>query len=138
MLHRNLNSLEVKQLASTLAKKASKKGYIVGLSGNLGAGKTTFAQAFAKSLGIKTLKSPTFIVSQCYPLGDRFLFHLDFYRLTHPDQLTPLGLDEILNGSNVVLIEWVDKFPKIAAQCDILINLKVKPDNKRDVTIKSN
>ncbi len=138
MTHRNLSLTEVEQLATSIARDVPPNGLIIGLSGNLGAGKTTFAKAFAKGLGIKSLKSPTFIISQRYPLKGRFLFHLDFYRLEQSKQLEPLGLDELLSPPNIVLIEWVDKFPKIARRCDILITLKVKSGNKRDVTIKSN
>ncbi len=121
-----------------MAKKVSKTGGVIGLTGNLGAGKTTFAQAFAKTLGIKTLKSPTFIVSSRYKLKDRFLYHLDFYRLEHQKQLTPLGIEEMRFGKNIVLIEWVEKFPQIQANCDILISLKVNKSNNRDVSIKFN
>jgi tRNA threonylcarbamoyladenosine biosynthesis protein TsaE len=137
MNYRDLSLKQVEKLASELASEFKTKGVIIGLIGNLGAGKTTFAKAFAKALGVKTLKSPTFIVSQRYTLKNRFLYHLDFYRLEKEKQLTPLGLDELQIRPNIVLIEWVDKFPKIARKCDILINFEVNKHN-RDVTIKSN
>jgi tRNA threonylcarbamoyladenosine biosynthesis protein TsaE len=135
MKYSNLTLAEVENLALVVSKKVSDKGLTVGLIGNLGSGKTTFTK---KALGIKSIKSPTFIVSQQYPFGKRFLYHLDFYRLDHPNQLLPLGLDEILSSNNIVVIEWVDKFPQIARKCDILINLTVKPNNKRDVSINNN
>ncbi len=135
MKYRNLSLSQVRNLAVSIAKKASKKDLTIGLSGNLGSGKTTFAKAFALSLGIKSLKSPTFIVSQRYPFKNRFLYHLDFYRLEHKKQLTVLGLDEILSDHNIVLIEWIEKFPPIMAKCDILITFKVKPNDKRDVEV---
>src|SRR5690349_17342506 len=106
MIYRNLSQSALAKLATDLAKKISKTGGVIGLSGNLGAGKTTFTKAFAKSLGIKSVKSPTFIVSQRYTLKDRFLYHIDFYRLEQKEQLTPLGLNEILFRPNLVLIEW--------------------------------
>ena len=136
--YRNLSLAQVQKLAEKIAKRAKKSGAVIGLSGNLGSGKTTFAKAFAKSLGIKAIKSPTFIVSQRYRLKTRYLYHLDFYRLDHQTQLQPLGLNELLIRPNIVLIEWVEKFPKVKGSCDILINLSVKPKDKRDVTIKSN
>jgi tRNA threonylcarbamoyladenosine biosynthesis protein TsaE len=148
--YRNLTLLQVKKLAEQTAKKTGSNGITIGLSGNLGSGKTTFAKALAKALGIKTLKSPTFIVSQRYPLknparhakhaetGGRFLYHIDFYRLDHKKDLNVLGLAEILNGDNLVLIEWVGKFPQIKNKCNLLINFIVKPSNKRDVTIQTN
>jgi tRNA threonylcarbamoyladenosine biosynthesis protein TsaE len=138
MKHRNLSLKELESLASKIATRVSTGGGIIGLIGNLGSGKTTITKAFARKLGIKSLKSPTFIVSQRYPLKKRFLYHLDFYRLDNEKQLTPLGLNEILSSGNIVVIEWVDKFPHVAQLCDILINLTVKPNDKRDVEIKSN
>jgi tRNA threonylcarbamoyladenosine biosynthesis protein TsaE len=136
MIYRNLSQGALTKLAADLAKKVSKPGAVIGLSGNLGAGKTTFTKAFAKSLGIKSVKSPTFIVSQRYALQNRFLYHIDFYRLDDKEQLTPLGINEILFRPNIVLIEWVEKFPHIMKKCDILINFQVKPHDKRDVAVK--
>ncbi len=132
----NLTQRQLEKLAIELAKKSLKTGAVIGLNGNLGAGKTTFAKAFVKVLRIKSLKSPTFIVNQQYKLSNRSLFHLDFYRLDNMAQLNHLGLDELLMRPNIVLIEWVEKFPKIERMCDILINLKVKPQDKRDVEVK--
>src|SRR6185369_14850747 len=80
----NLTLTEVQKLAQHLASKVTNKGLTIGLVGNLGSGKTTFAQAFARKLGIKSLKSPTFIVSQRYNWKSTHLYHLDFYRLTNP------------------------------------------------------
>jgi tRNA threonylcarbamoyladenosine biosynthesis protein TsaE len=133
----NLDLMDLKKLARRLASNARKKGLIIGLSGPLGSGKTTFAKAFALSLKINNLKSPTFIISQRYPFLERYLYHLDLYRLTNELQLTDLGLEEIFNHENVVLIEWIDKFPKLMKKCDLIISFKVKPNNKRDVQINS-
>ena len=138
MKARNLNLSQVKQLAQTMAQNAKRSGLKIGLAGNLGSGKTTFAKAFAQSLGIKNLKSPTFIVSQRYPFGQSYLYHLDFYRLNKPSELHPLGLSEILASKSIVLIEWVDKFPAISKVCDLILEFKVKKNNTRDVTIKFN
>jgi tRNA threonylcarbamoyladenosine biosynthesis protein TsaE len=139
MNYTNLSLVEVKNLAKRLSKKIGKDSKTIGFLGNLGAGKTTFIKAFAKSFGIKSIKSPTFIISQRYLLPkNRFFYHLDFYRLNQAKQLIPLGLSEILQGGNIVVIEWIDKFPSVMRKCDILISLKVKPHNKRDVQIKFN
>ena len=136
MKHSNLPLSAVQKLARDIAKKVVKTGGVIGLSGNLGSGKTTFTKAFAKQLGIKRIKSPTFIVSQRHPLKNKFLYHLDFYRLDRPKQLAPLGLSEILKPLNIVVIEWIEKFPSIKRKCDILINLKVTEKDHRDVNVK--
>jgi tRNA threonylcarbamoyladenosine biosynthesis protein TsaE len=136
MKYKNLDLTQLNKVAETLALEMKNKPAVIGLSGDLGAGKTTFVKAFTKTLNIKTVKSPTFVISHRYPYKKAFVYHMDFYRLEDKEQLAPLGLDEILSSHNIVLIEWVEKFPQIEKKCDILINLKVKPDNKRDVTIK--
>jgi tRNA threonylcarbamoyladenosine biosynthesis protein TsaE len=135
---RNLNLFQVRRLAYSLAKKLTSKDHVIGLTGDLGAGKTTFAKAFAKSLGIKHhIKSPTFVISCQYPFGEmRHLYHFDFYRLNDSKQLKPTGFPEILSGNNrLVLIEWADKFPSLAKQCDIIINFKIANKSSRHVTI---
>ena len=136
MQFKNLALVQVKKLAQNLAKEVKKTGMVIGLTGNLGSGKTTFVKAFATKLGFKKIHSPTFVISHQYRLGSKFLYHLDFYRLAHLKQLAPLGLEEIIGGKNIALIEWVDKFPKIFKQCDLVIHFQVKPYDQRDITIK--
>jgi tRNA threonylcarbamoyladenosine biosynthesis protein TsaE len=134
----NLTLPQVQKLAEQIAKKTRLNGSVIGLSGNLGSGKTTFAKAFAKALGIKALKSPTFIVSQRYELGKKYLYHLDFYRLKDKKDLEAIGIEEILSSGDIALIEWVEKFPQIQHRCDMLITFIVKRNNKRDVAIQTN
>jgi tRNA threonylcarbamoyladenosine biosynthesis protein TsaE len=107
----------------------------MGLVGNLGAGKTTFAKSFAHALGVKKVKSPTFIILADYKLRNKHLYHADFYRLTHLDQLQIIGLADLLRFTNrIVLIEWVDKFPEIQKLCDIIFKFEINK-NLRDVKI---
>jgi tRNA threonylcarbamoyladenosine biosynthesis protein TsaE len=135
-LLKNLTETQVKDLAFDLGLEFKGKDVAIGLSGDLGAGKTTFSKNFAKALGIKKLKSPTFIVVAEYQLKKRKLYHADFYRLAHLDQLQALGMSDMLTSTNrIVLIEWVEKFPPIKKQCDIIIEFKIKENNKRDVKI---
>src|SRR3989338_1544300 len=75
---------------------------VVALSGDLGAGKTTFAQAVAKSLGVEeTVNSPTFVIQKVYALSDQQwgrLIHIDAYRLKSADELRALGWDEMVGN----------------------------------------
>ena len=137
LTYRNLTQTELKTLGRELALSLKDRGSVIGLKGQLGAGKTTFVKAFAAALKIKHISSPTFVIAHEYPLGKKRLHHLDFYRLEHAKQLETLGLPEMFRDKNLVLIEWADKFPKILKQCNLIIEFKVKPGNKRDVTIKS-
>ena len=98
---------------------------VVGLSGDLGTGKTTFTQFIAKNLGIKTkVKSPTFVIMKRYTLtptlsrrerGHRYknLFHIDAYRLKNEKELLHLGWEEIVsNPKNLIFIEWPENIKK--------------------------
>jgi tRNA threonylcarbamoyladenosine biosynthesis protein TsaE len=134
-----LKNIQVKDLqkqAQKLALKVVKNGGRIGLIGNLGAGKTTFAKSFAKALGISKVKSPTFTLIHQYPLKDRLLYHIDLYRLNHLDDLQALGLSELLRtDKNIVLIEWVDKFKRIEKLCDYVIKFEIVNHKLRNVKI---
>ncbi len=91
---------------------------VVGLYGNLGAGKTTFVQAVAKALGVnETLNSPTFLIMKSYPLRSQhfaFLIHIDAYRLKKSEELKNLGFTELLaNPRNLIFVEWADRVSDI-------------------------
>lgn len=135
--YKNLDLEKIKWLAQKLAAKLTRRPVKIGLIGPLGAGKTTFIQAFAGKLGIKKISSPTFVLTHEHQTKRHQVYHIDFYRLHKRTDLNHLGLDEIMTGRNIVLIEWVNKFPTVAKQCDLLINFKIKKNNKRDVTIRS-
>ncbi|MBI2195791.1 MAG: tRNA (adenosine(37)-N6)-threonylcarbamoyltransferase complex ATPase subunit type 1 TsaE [Candidatus Levybacteria bacterium] len=99
-----------KELAKTL-----KGGSAVCLYGQLGAGKTTFVQGLAKGLGIKQrITSPTFIIVRKYKISKssvKSFYHIDLYRIDTSSDIKNLGLDEILNDKNaLVVIEWAEKF----------------------------
>jgi tRNA threonylcarbamoyladenosine biosynthesis protein TsaE len=103
---------------------------LICLWGNLGSGKTTFAQGFSRFFSVKeTVNSPTFLIMKKYLLTGKFkgmnLYHFDFYRLNQIQELLELGWDEILSEENsVVLVEWPEK---VAANLPReRINVKVK------------
>ena len=89
---------------------------IIGLIGDLGAGKTTFAQGFARALGVRgRLPSPTFLFYRAYPIprSSRVLVHADMYRVRKLSELQPLKFRELLrNPENIVLIEWAEHIKK--------------------------
>ena len=100
----NINNLEETQkLASKLADLVEPQ-HTITLEGDLGAGKTTFTQAFAKQLGVKrTVNSPTFTIMKQYT-GRIPLNHLDVYRLEDSEE--DLGWEEIFYGDAVTIVEW--------------------------------
>lgn len=113
------NAEETKELAARLVK-TWKGGDVVGLVGDLGAGKTTFVQGVAKALGVKrVVRSPTFLRMQVYrirnyELGIMNFVHIDAYRIKNPEQLLELGLEDYLGRKNtLIVIEWAEKIKKI-------------------------
>lgn len=89
--------------------RSLKAGDVVGLSGPLGAGKTTFVQAAATALlGGDTVSSPTFTFWHRYPAADSAppVDHIDLYRIDNPAEIVELGLDEAFEGNSIVFVEW--------------------------------
>ena len=97
---------ETRALASALAELA-RAGDLVLLSGDLGAGKTAFAQGFGKGLGIdEQITSPTFTLAREYQGVRLRLHHLDVYRMEAIEELFDVDLPELLDDNAVVLVEW--------------------------------
>ena len=105
------------------AKQFSKKlrgGEIIGLIGELGAGKTIFVKGLASGLGIKqTITSPTFVLMKVCPITNYKLqitnfVHIDAYRIKIPEDLLSIGVEEYFNRQDTItVIEWADKIKKI-------------------------
>ena len=126
-----------------LAKRISKyffPGSVVTLNGDLGAGKTTFAKGVGLALNIEEeINSPTFNILKCYFHEPLSLFHIDAYRLEDvPEENKNIGLDEIIEGDGVTLIEWshfIDEFINPMTTLDITI--EIDEDNNRVFTFES-
>jgi tRNA threonylcarbamoyladenosine biosynthesis protein TsaE len=104
---RTSSVVETQRLAAELARQAQ-PGDLVLLVGDLGTGKTAFAQGFGRGLGVtEPITSPTFTLHRRYQ-GRLTLHHLDVYRFEGLSDVADLGLSELLEGSAVTLIEWGD------------------------------
>lgn len=87
-------------------------GDVITLVGDLGAGKSCLARGIARGLGIGgRIPSPTFVIVAEYDEGRLPLHHVDLYRTSDPDELVQLGLDEVIGGDGVVVVEWPDRAP---------------------------
>lgn len=109
-------------------------GQVICLQGELGAGKTRFAQGIARGLAVMTpVTSPTFTLINEYH-GRCPVYHMDFYRLSDPLELEDLGYAEFFYGSGVTLIEWPERAAELLPEnrLDVFIHLSVNPDDSFD------
>lgn len=98
---------DTRDLAAAIAGLA-RSGDVILLVGDLGTGKTTFAQGFGRALGVtEPITSPTFVLVRHYP-GRIDLLHADVYRLDRLQEVVDLGLPELLDEGCVALVEWGD------------------------------
>ncbi len=112
---------------------------LVTLSGDLGAGKTTFTQSVAREFGVSEhVTSPTFVLAKSYTLpGGAFkkLVHIDAYRLTEGKDLIPLAFDEVMSDvDTLVLLEWPEIVTDALPVADVAISLSVLDDNSRSIS----
>ncbi len=106
----DISSLKLLDKFAQSFSHSVKEGDIVFLEGDLGSGKTTFTQLLLKHLGYEgRVKSPTYAIYESYKLSQFELFHLDLYRLSSPEELYYMAIEEIIDKQNVVVIEWPQK-----------------------------
>jgi tRNA threonylcarbamoyladenosine biosynthesis protein TsaE len=112
--------------------KSLKGGEVLGLSGDLGAGKTVFAKGLAAGLNVKeTVTSPTFVIMKIYPadLGKIKKFvHIDAYRIKGNDIYHLGGNDYLGRPDTVSLVEWVEN---VRSKTDILINIEIDGNSRK-------
>ena len=133
-----LNTLEDTIRLAQQVAKAARVGDVIALKGDLGAGKTAFARAFIQYLAAKEIEvpSPTFTLVQIYELPKVTIYHFDLYRLSSPDELLELGLEEAF-AEGITLIEWPEiiKAMAIPNRLDIEFSFN-DPSRTRQANIK--
>ena len=105
---------ETRTLGRRLASELPARGLVL-LIGDLGAGKTTLTKGIAEGLGAAgadDVSSPTFTLIHEYGSPVR-MYHIDLYRLDTVEQVSGLGLDELLDSSALVVMEWAERFPTL-------------------------
>ncbi len=114
---------------------------VIGLKGDLGAGKTVFVKGAAAFLGIPETRvsSPTFVIMNVYKGEYRsapvVFQHLDLYRLNSSYELYSFGWDEIIRSSDISIVEWADKFVEYLPEDTIWVNIEHIGQTKRGITI---
>jgi len=126
-----VNSIaETNDLACRIAPRLPKSALIT-LSGDLGAGKTTFTKALGKALGVKkVINSPTFTILKSYPMADgRILYHMDVYRMEGIEQ--DLGFEEVFEDEGVCVVEWPEYISKQLPDHRLEINIHRLDETRR-------
>lgn len=113
-------------------------GDFVGLSGDLGAGKTSLVRAIAEALGISSdqIASPTFSIVHPYVGGRIPLWHADLYRIGDEDELYATGFFDLLEGEGALLVEWIDRIPEAAPEAWLHIELRHVDEESREAVIR--
>lgn len=123
---------QIDALASILASHTC-EGDVVALSGDLGAGKTTFVSKFTNHMNPEpevSVSSPTYVIHHIYP-ARMDIHHIDLYRLENPDAIEALGFEEFLGEKGVAFIEWFEKFPKLWIGPTLHIQIQIADINTR-------
>jgi tRNA threonylcarbamoyladenosine biosynthesis protein TsaE len=123
------------ELASRLADLAW-PGMLLALDGELGAGKTRFARAFARALGVPgNVNSPTFTIIKEYEGGNLPFYHMDMYRIS-PEEAEELGLDDYFFGDGVTLVEWASRIGPMLPPERLDLRLEVVGPVSRIITAR--
>lgn len=132
---------DTKRIAANLAKfiilKKKNKPPVIGLVGELGSGKTTFARFFLKALGVREkVVSPTFVLMKTYGIKHKFyrrVHHFDLYRLAAPKEIIKLGLEYAVKDKEAVtVIEWAERIRRFLPEKTVWIKFgHGKNENER-------
>lgn len=126
---------QLNKFASTFSESL-KKGDIVFLNGDLGSGKTTFTQILLKHLDYQgRVKSPTYAIYESYDLDKFTLIHMDLYRLSSPEELFYLAIDEIIDNQNIVIIEWPEKGNGVLPKANKTLNFELVNAEERQLIL---
>ena len=132
--YRTSNANETKEIGYRIGQQLI-NGDIVSLVGPMGAGKTVFVQGVARALNItEAITSPTFTLINEY-VGKLKLYHLDFYRLSSLEEIIWLGVEEILNGPGICLLEWGDRASAILPERTIAVKFRFSENDSRLIEI---
>jgi len=130
---------ETIEFGRTLAPMLSPPKVVL-LRGDLGAGKTTMVKGIAEAFGAaqqEDVTSPTFTLVHEYRGKDLTLYHIDLYRIDTLREVETLAIDDLMNGSSVLLIEWGEKFERFRRERDVEIAIEHAGENERRISIST-
>ncbi|HWL45980.1 MAG TPA: tRNA (adenosine(37)-N6)-threonylcarbamoyltransferase complex ATPase subunit type 1 TsaE [Ilumatobacter sp.] len=134
MLLLRATSLDDTHAVAAAIAGLARTGDIIVLAGEMGAGKTAFAQGFGRALGItEPITSPTFTLVHSYPFGRRgTLHHADLYRLDSTADVADLALDELAEFGGIVLVEWGDVVGGLGEHLEVRLSFDTNHDADPD------
>lgn len=131
LMQQSSSEAATRQLAGRLAH-AARAGLVIYLSGQLGAGKTTFVRGFLRALGYEgKVKSPTYTIVEPYELSSLTINHFDLYRLQYPEELLQLGMEEYFTPQSVCLVEWPDKGKPHLPEPDLVCHFDIMNETRQ-------
>ena len=139
MLHLRSDSLATTSAIAACLAGVTRRGDLIVLAGDMGAGKTAFAQGFGEAMGVtEPITSPTFTLIHSYPAGKATLHHADIYRLSTHHEVADLALAELLESDGIVLIEWGDVVAGSLGD-HVLVRLEFDEanDDARDIVVSA-
>lgn len=123
-----LSADELSRFGETLGSRLAAPA-VIGLSGEMGTGKTTLVQAICRGLGARALAtSPTYALVHHYEAGPTPVYHVDCYRLKHPDEARDLGFEDMVREGAIILIEWPERAGPWLPPLDRHLRLAHEPD----------
>lgn len=141
MVTETFSAEETLELGKKIGSHA-KPGEIYTLNGDLGVGKTVFAQGLAQGLGItEPISSPTFTIVQIYEKGRMPLYHFDVYRIGDVEEMEEIGYEDCFYGKGVCLIEWAELIGEIIPEEAIPVRIEKnleKGFDYRKITVGKN
>ena len=128
------SALKTAKIAKNIAKTC-KKGSVLLLYGDLGAGKTVFAKGFVSQFSKQNVVSPTFTILNTY-IGKININHYDLYRINSLNELDEIGFFETIYSSNISLIEWPERLEGVKIKNAIIIRINKISDNEREIIVE--
>ena len=120
------------RLAAALQSTGLHEPFVLGLSGDLGAGKTTLVGGLLSALGhAGPARSPTYALIEPYRIAGRDVYHCDLYRLRDPEELEDLGLRDLLVGPSLLLVEWPERAGDRLREPDLQLHLEYTDEGRR-------
>ncbi len=121
-------SLDAMQAEAEVLATEIETGSVIWLSGEVGSGKTTFVQGFARAMGVDYARSPTFSLVNEYRGRDENLIHVDCYRLRSPDEALDLDFPDLARRATVLIVEWPEQGGEFVPTPDVHIVLSHADD----------